>query len=280
MKFGRTYLVQILTPQKELVEIAPPFSVEFDITRNTLASTNTANLTIYNLGPSTRNRIFKDRYSFSDYWQLIIWAGYDRLEKVFQGNIYQAMSYKQRTDWITEIEGYDGLDAVQNGFTARTVPADTPKQDVLTQVISDMPNVLAGFFGSPAEGQSGRGQTLVGNSAQIIEDITGGNTFIDNEIIHVIDRDEVFSDRAILLDQEQLFMTPKRRDTFLDVDLLFLPTAAIGQVAEVRSREEIYNGQYKIVGFKHMVQISSASAGDAKTSLNLDAGAAGLREVG
>ena len=279
MKFGRTYLIQILTPQNDLIEIAPPFSVEFEIQRNALASVNSASLTIYNLGPRTRSRIYKDRYTLVEYWQLVIWAGYKTLSKVFQGNIYEAQSFKQGTDWHTKIDAFDGLQGVQNGYTSVTVAADTPRLDIFNRAIDDMPNIIAGFFGTRSEGSTDRGQTLMGPSVAVLDEQTDGNYFIDNEIAHVLDRDEIIGDTVLLLDSEQLLATPKRRETFIDVEILFTPEPQIGHGAEIRSREAIYDGQYKIIGFSHSVQILGSAGGSAVTKFALDAGAEGLRQV-
>ncbi len=279
MRFGRRYLIQILTPQNDLIEITEPFSVEFEIQRNTLASTNTASLTLYNLSPRTRNRIFKDRYTLVEYWQLTIWAGYEKLSKVFQGNIYEAQSFKQATDWHTKITAFDGLAAIQNGYTARSVAANTPRLNIMRDVISDMPNVVAGIFGSPSEGSSDRGQVLLGPSVSVLDEQSNSQYFIDSEIVHVIDRDEVIGSEALVIDQNQLFTTPKRRETFLDIEMLFFPESAIGNLVEVQSQEAIYNGLYKSVGFSHSVQILGSAGGLAKTTMNLYAGAEGLKEA-
>lgn len=279
MKRQRTFAIQIFTPSRSLITIEPPFTIECSITRNTLASTNSISLTIYNLAPKTRARIYKDRYALAEYWQMIVWAGYSNLSKVFQGNIYEAMSFKEGTDWITQIEGFDGLSAVQNGFTSRTVGADVPRQNIMRDVITDMPNVIAGIFGAPSQGDSPRGQVLLGNSAQVLGELSEGQYFIDNEIVNIVDSEELIGGDVVLLDQDQLLGTPRRRETFIDVEVLFLPEVQIGHAAEIRSQERIYNGQYKIMGFKHSLQISESVSGSATTSLNLYAGAAGLRRV-
>ncbi len=279
MKFGRQYLIQILTPQNELIEITPPFSAEIDVQRNTLASTNTASVIIYNLAPKTRGKIFKDRYTTVEYWQLVIWAGYKTLSKIFQGNIYESQSSKQGPDWQTKIEAFDGLDAIQNGYTATTIVAETQRADIIRGVISDMPNVLAGILGSPADGSTSRGQALLGPSVSVLSDQTDGQYFIDNEIVNVIDSEEVIGESVLVLDEDQLFSTPRRRETFLDIEILLTPEVSIGNVAEVRSREAIYDGQYKVMGFGHTVQIFGSVGGEARTAIALYAGAEGLREV-
>ena len=87
-KFDRNYRLDIFTPAGKRITIERPFSIDFSITRNTLASANKANITLYNLGPSTRNQIFKDRFSVTEYWQVSLFAGYgNRLHEIFTGMI-------------------------------------------------------------------------------------------------------------------------------------------------------------------------------------------------
>ena len=280
MKFQRNYKLSITTPTGKVITITPPFTLMFSLTRNTLSSANRCQLKIYNLGKNTRSQIYKDRYTTADYWRVSLRAGYgNNLKEIFSGNIYEATSSKEKVDWITNIDCFDGLDAIQNGFTNQTIVKNTSVKDILQTVISDMPNIVSGFFGSPSEGESPRGQVLIGQSASIINDITQGQYFIDNETINVLSDNEVIKGKVLVLDSNQLLATPKRQDTFLTVPILFLPEAQVGIVCEINSLEEIYNGQYKVMGFTHNVTISQAVAGEARTELQLYYGANGLTEV-
>lgn len=279
-KFNRNYKLDIFTPDGKQITIEKPFSIHFNLTRNTLASANKANITLYNLGPATRNQIFKDRFTITEYWRISLRAGYgNRLHEIFTGNIYEAYSYKQKTEWITQIDCFDGMDAIQNGFTSVTIEKETPKRDIISTIINDMPNVIKGILGTPADGESVRGKSLLGQSSSLIGEETGGKYFIDGEVLNVLDDDEVLRGLIIKLDPSDLLTTPRRREAFLDVSTLFEPQVSIGRIYEIESLASIYNGQYKIIGFTHDVTISEATAGKAVTNLSLYFGTEGLREV-
>ena len=279
-KFGRNYRLDIFTPQGKQITIAPPFSIQFSINRNTLASANKGSMTLYNLAPNTRNQIYKDRFSITEYWRISLNAGYgDRLHNVFTGNIFEAYSYKQGTEWITSLDCFDGMDAIQNGFTSMTVEADTPKENILSNIVNDMPNVIKGLFGSIAEGEAPRGKSLMGQSSAVLSQETDDKYFIDNEIVNILNDSEVLPGAVISLDPDDLLGTPRRREAFLDLPTLFEPQVKIGKVYNIESLEARYNGQYKIMGFTHNVTISSAAAGQATTNLSLYFGADGLQEV-
>jgi len=175
-KFGRTYRLDVFTPAGKQITIEPPLTLRFGLTRNTLASANTASLEIINLGPQTRNQIYKDRFSIPNYWQVKLQAGYNnRLHQIFTGNIFEAYSVKEKTEWKTILDCYDGLYAIQNGFTSMTVEKNTPKQNYIKQIINNLPGLVAGAMGSPSQGQSPRGKALVGQSYDLLNQETEGN---------------------------------------------------------------------------------------------------------
>jgi hypothetical protein len=151
---------------------------------------------------------------------------------------------------------------------------------MITGVVKNMSTLAQGNIGEIGDNALGdRGQVLVGQSSTILNDLTNGNYFIDNEGVYVLNQDEFLTGQVLLLSSEQLLTTPQRRDTFLTCPILFLPEARIGLLCEVDSTEAVYNGQYKTVGFKHDLTISGSIAGTAKTEMQLYAGANGLKGV-
>jgi len=280
-KFGRNYRLDIFTPQNKQVTIEPPFSIQFNLNRNVLSSANRGEITLYNLGANTRNQIFKDRYSLVLDWPIALFAGYgNRLHKIFIGKIFEAYSYKQNTEWITKIAFFDGMGAIQNSFTSVTVDKNTTREDIIKIVVADMKGVDVGALGTPAQGEgSPRGKSLIGQTSEILTTETDGKWFIDLAKINVLGENEVIEGRVIKLDPDDLLSTPRRRETFLDVSVLFEPQIEVGHIYEIESLEPKYNGQFKVLGFKHNVTISSAAAGNAITDIVLQFGASGLQEV-
>jgi len=280
LKFQRNYQLDIITPDNKKITINPPFTMVFNLTRNVNASANRCQIKIYNLGKNTRNQIYKDRYELTTIWEISLKAGYgSSLREVFSGNIFEASSTKEKTDWITSIECYDGMNAIQNGYTAKTVAPKIDKKEMIKSLISDMPGAIAGFFGKETEGEAPRGQVFMGQTYSLLQEITDNKAFIDNQTINILTDDETIKGDVLVLDSDQLLATPKRQDTFLTVSILFLPELVVGMVVEIRSLEEIYNGQYKVMGFNHNATISQAIPGDARTEIQLYYGANGLTEV-
>jgi hypothetical protein len=280
VKFGRWYEIRIKTPDGDLITITPPISAIIDVERNALASQNNCKVTLYNLKESTRNKIYRDTFDFNRYWQMIIVSGYENsiLYEIFRGNIQGAFSYHQGTEWVTEIEGYDAAYAIQNGFINETVTAGTQKSDILGRVVQSLPGLLQGVMGSPAQGENQRGEVLFGPSFDVLKAKTDGQVFIDCETVNIMSDDEIIDGQVFIVGDPDdpnnggLFTTPKRRDTFLEVETLFSPEIRIAYYTEIHSMDKRYDGQYKTIGVKHSVTFSGATCGDARTSLSLSGG--------
>ena len=281
MNLGRTYELIIQNPSGEQRIIKPPFTLELEITRNTLASTNETSLTITNLGSNTRNWLFKDRYNLTQYWQMQLRAGYEgnNLFTLFLGNIMEAYSTKSGPDWKTKINAYDGLFGLQNGFVSQSFSSGASKKDLVNSAVSSMPNIAAGLFGQPTLGQNRRGVVAFGATKDFLDEQFPGQYYIDGEKLNILGDNEIDDSTVVVLDSDQLLKTPERRDTFLDIQMMFLPQARIGILTEVRSNYPIYNGQYKCIGLRHSGIISESVNGELTTSLNLYAGAGAFTPV-
>lgn len=276
----RNYEITIQDPQNNIIVITPPFSAKISVKRDILAAINKTSVTIYNLGKYTRNRIYKDKYTINEYWQMKIRAGYnDKLSTIFLGNIREASSVKDKTDWVTSIEAEDGLYAVQNGFISQTIEAGTEKVNLLDSIVNTMTNTIKGYTGSPTQGTTERGKVLFGQSYDVLQEETDGQAFIDNEEVNIISRDEADFSRVAVLDSRTLFKTPKRFDNIIQVSTLFYPEIKIAQICRVRSSEPVFNGDYKTIGIQHTLEVMSSTSGSAQTMLSLDIGANALRPL-
>jgi|GEM_PF-4240259 hypothetical protein len=274
MKFIRSYSINIKTPEGVSLTIEPPFSADIQVDRSMRASMNNCDITLYNLSPSTRNRIYKDKYTFPQYWQMSVMAGYgENLFQIFLGNITEAYSYKQNTDWITKIVAYDGSYQINNGFIAESFSSGTDIKNVIKQSVSSMKNLFLGKLGSAADGSLTRGFVALGNPFEVIQTLTNNSGFIDEQTLHVIGNTEVLKGDVFLLDGNNIFETPRRREEYLEVTTIFSPEIKIARIGQIVSAESRYNGQYQIWGVNHTLSVRGDSAGDATTVLSLNAGA-------
>jgi uncharacterized protein YcbK (DUF882 family) len=266
-----TYKLTVQMDDTEVLIIEPPFTLEFDIVRNTMAQANTGTFRVYNLSESIRNSIFQDLFDLSTFRKVTFEAGYGELISCFVGDLRKAYSYRQGTEIITEMFCFDGGYDTLNAFTNQSFGAGVELKEVITSMIGGMRDVAKGEVGEVAETSLPRGTALIGNSIEILDKYTDGGVFIDEGKLNVLKPNEVIEGLVTKLDSSSgLLGTPKRQDASLLVDTIFNPKLKVAQVIDIESEvQKQFNGQYKIVGIKHGGIISENTCGERKTEITL-----------
>lgn len=279
-RFQRTYYITIRTPELIELIIEPPLTAKFNIQRNTYSSANKTKLTINNLSESTRNQIGKDRYTFSNAWAMTIRAGYGNDQsELFQGNIQEAYSSKNRDTWSTNIEAFSGLISVRNGHVSTTIAANTDPADTVRLLSKSLPDLTLGAVGKIDVPVTSRAEVLEGPVLPLIEEVSGIKPFADNGILHLLNEYDVVSGTTYELTSNDFLETPRLREAILDVKTIFQPKMQVGYKCSVTSQERRLNGLYKVVGITHDVEVSGANSGTAITNLQLLRGIKGFTNV-
>ena len=269
-----TLMLQIPADQSNL------FSIDFDVNRNALSSANTSSIKIYNLAETTRNQIYKDQYQLDVYKGIELKAGYgDNIPTIFKGNINQAYSVREGVNFITSTECYDGGFAFLNGNTSTSFPAGTPQNVILEAILRDLPGVNRGAVGIFPKVTT-RGNSISGNTADLIQTLSGAAMFVDLEKVYVLGDDECIIGSLLVIDSTiGLLGTPRREKTIINFDMIFEPRLLIGQAVLLLSTTSNYSGLYKVISLHHRGMISDTVCGTAITSVGLWAGTSVLRPV-
>lgn len=278
-KTQRNYkLVYTIPPEKEgedakQITITHPLMLDFDVRRDTCASSNTGSFRLFNLAQSTREKIFQDLYQIDRWCFIDLYAGYgNNMPLIFTGKVLQAYSSRQGTEVITEIQALDN-DIIQS-YSSHTFEAGTPKVEVLTTLMKDMPNVQLGAVGTMEGGLLTR--TVFDDPTFIaINKLTGMQAFIDLNKLNVLNINECLGDVGIykITSDTGLIGTPRRRDAMLEVDVVFTPEIQVGQLVEIESSISTeFNGQYKVLGIHHHGGIGGQVSTQLITTLTLFVG--------
>lgn len=258
----------------KIVQDEARLTCKFSVTRGILSDSNKCNIQLYNLAPSTREKIFQDAWQYDEKkWKFVkLEAGYDgQLVPIFMGRILQAYSHRSggQTDIVTDIQA-QALD-IFDCQASYTFEAGTSYKDALqTMVSGSLPNVKIANVGN-LEGTFQTPTTFDGNAMENISKLTGGNAYIDNDNLNVLMSNEVIDVPVpVVTESNGLLDTPDRRDANLEIKMLFEPSLIVGQLLEIKSGvAPNFNGQYKVVGFTHDCTISGAEAGTRTTTVNL-----------
>lgn len=265
------------TEGQDTVTIPEDLSVEFEISRQSLASSQTATFRIYNLGEKTRNLLYRDSYELT-YRAIRFRAGFRDdpfLPLCFNGFISTANSYRTGVDMITEIVAYDGGLAMANGFVSQTIISGKSTAEVLKMLVGQLPATkVAPIIGS-FPGVSLRGHVLFGNTWNTILEESGGLATIDNGQVKILNHNEaVNAEIPVITSAAGLLGSPVRSQTKLEFEMIFEPRLTLAQVIELDSTtNRIFNGIYKVMGFVHRGMISPAVAGECSSTVSLFFGA-------
>lgn len=283
LKFGRTYSLRVQTVDGSVIEINDPLTLDFAVSRHTLASANTGTFSVKNLAPERRNRIYHDKYDVTNFKTVELKAGYGRTQSlIFSGNIKEAKSFREEgsTEVVTRIDGFDGGYGLVNSFSSWTIAGPVSKQAVVDRLARDIKRAEVGTIGA-FPGTYPRGRSVCGPTAGILAQETGNRFYIDNGRVYCLqDDDTVQGDIALISSETGLLGSPKRADTLITCEVLFEPRFVIGQRVELRSSVNAFlNGVYKIMGLEHYGTISGAVGGKCKTVVNLWVGTRTLEAV-
>jgi hypothetical protein len=292
-KFNRRYILKVETQPRvpgsnkpgdaAFATIELPIACEFHIVRNSMASANTATFRIFNLAQRSRDKIYKDKYRDLEYRAIQFWAGYsDQPPMVFNGNVSQALSYKQSgaKDVVTEIEAYEGAYAMVNGFSSQTLAGGQTYAQILQTLSNDLPYLDNPEIGD-IQGNARRGAVLFGNTWKLVQQYSGGNATIDNNRLLVLKPNEcVKGDILVINSDTGLLGSPFRTNAMIQFETMFTPQIKVNQIIRLESSVNKYvNGFYKVMGFEHSGIISNTVGGSARTVIQLWLGEQALRTI-
>lgn len=272
-KFGREYKIHLETNDGGTLTVENPFTIEFRISRNIYSSANSASFRILNLSQNSRSRVRKDFWDIGEIRKVKFEAGYDgRLATCYVGNINTCLSVRESTEVVTEIECNGGIAAYSQAQYSNTFKDQTSYVDVQRDMIKSL-----GQYGLE-EGEIGvdlrktkRESSFNGSTIDLLEELTDGRMFIDNQKINIISENEFVQDdeQITVVDAGAgLLETPRRESTFMVLNVLFEPRFFIGQKIRVKSEiDKSLNGDFKIVSLAHTGIISDVVGGQISTEI-------------
>jgi len=267
-------------PQSVTIEL--PYTVEFEITRQSLSSSNTGKFRLFNLAENTRNLIFKDKYAWTEYRNVQFRAGYEQFQPLlFNGSVREASSERNGVNMITTIDAYDGGFSITNGFSSLTLAAGQAAKDVINTLSADLPKLVSTPIIGDFPRTSARGEALLGNTWNLIQEKCNGLCSIDNQQLKVLQDNECINGPIPVINSASgLLGSPKRSGAQLEFEMLFEPRLTIGQIVKLESStNRLFNGFYKVMGFSHKGIISGAVSGECRTSVSLWLGTQELRVI-
>jgi hypothetical protein len=274
-KFNRTYVMRVEAQNGESIEIAMPFSVDFSISRSMNGGANTGTFTIYNLNSDTRAKIFKDPFVLEKR-ACQFFAGYDDgvktvLPMIFNGQLSQASSSREGTEFKTEIEAFDGAFAMTQGNMSQSQSAGQSMKDTLLGMMKQLPGIEGATVGEGHDQKSQRGQVFMGNPVEFLKMQSSNRFFIDQNHAFILADDEVLRGDIEEIDASTgLIGTPKKAGQIIELQLIFEPRLTLAQQLKLTSlTNPTLNGEHKVVEIIHNGSISPTVGGAVTTTVKL-----------
>lgn len=280
-KFNRNYILQVQGALDSFIEIKPPFTIDFEVSRDNLSGSNYSSIRIYNLSQNNRLQIQKDAYNYGYLKLLSLRAGYGaNMPEIFRGYVSRAFSVREGNNYITQIDCFSGGFAYTNSFTNQAFQAGTTQQTVIETLADSLPGVERGLIGS-FPGVLQTGNSYCGPTVDLLRDLTGGGFSVDNNKVYCLNQNECRKGVIPLIDAGSgLLETPVRQESFLNFEMIFEPRIVVNQRIKINSRTGINtNGFYKVVSLRHRGMISESVCGSLITSVGVDFGSRQLVEL-
>lgn len=294
-KFGRNYHLSVQQSDGKFLEIDLPFTIEFTVIRRNIGAPALCDIRIYNLGEKSRNLIRYDVTDTSTVRKVQLNAGYGtNLPLIFIGNIQQAWSVREGTDFITTIQSFGAGDGYVNANipSSATYPAGTPWLNVYKNLIGYIPNVTPGAIGVNFIYDKNKNLLLLnrsnsysGNAISVLKDLTGGAFFVDNNQCYILRNSDYIDGQVPIINaQSGLLNTPVREVNVVSFDMIFEPGLILGQYIDIESstfpainsislnKNNNVNGPYVVQSITHRAIISPVVCGDAITSVEFYGG--------
>ncbi len=309
IKFGRNYKIKFRIGKRietsanegmkyewqEEIIVGYPLTLQFQVARANFAQINNCTLQIMNLNEDTRAKLFKDSFDMSKVIEVAFYAGYgddtDSLPCIYIGEIKECFSWKrgEGTDFLTEIRCLTASAERFYSYSNRVFSKGSTALDIIKTLCSDIGLPLKYYSKSIVDnkGSLTRDIPFIGNSYTVLSkfvtllDNAKSNVVIDNNAIYILGKNDVIPSEGLILTPEAgLLGYPKRREQYIEVEMLFEPRIQQCSLVALKSEvDEFFNGAWKCVGFIHSGIISGAVNGDCKTKIALFTGSKNFNEA-
>lgn len=247
-QYGRLWEVEISGENGSLK--INKLRIAFEVHKTINEKPNPANLRIWNLNRDHINQLLSGEYK-----EIKLSVGYGVLSEIYKGDITKVKILRDGADFIMEIESGDGFEDYSKSRTNTTIKAGATDKEIVKQLSKTMSKTKLGASEFPNKRALTRGKVLHGDTRDYISRVAKNNNAdwsIQNGELVFLPRDKVLDEQAVVLSQESgLISSPEQTDDGLELKCLLNPLIKIGGLVNVKSMQEYFDGEYKIVNLVH-----------------------------
>lgn len=225
----------------------PELRIVFTVEKSLVGYPNLANIKVYNLKESNRNKIEQKGL------HLELYAGYEDVGIVllFSGDLINTTHLKVGPDWISEIFARDGGNILDDSIINKAFPAGMTTANIADELFKEMGDVKKGLLEGLTNCLTGKRSLLrawqaSGNIRAIWDELATNCGFewtINNGVFETVPKDLPVDDvPPIVINQlSGMIGSPERTDIGVNVTNHMLPALKLGRVFKIDSVSEKIN---------------------------------------
>ena len=238
-------IVKLIIPDSELE--LEGLRVNFKVTKSLVGYPNLANIKVYNMSESSRNKIEETGL------RVELYAGHEDTGAplLFKGDIINVIHLKQGTDWVSEVYAGDGKNILETSVINTTLSAGATPEAIYNTLISNMQGVTKGITEGLKDCLSGKRSLLrtiqlSGNVKDFLDQLAkdcGFDYSVNDGVIETFPHNLPVSDEAPVIINQGTGMigSPERTDIGINVKNLLLPALKLGRTIKVEALSERLN---------------------------------------
>ena len=202
--------------------------VQFEVAKTIEAAPNIAVIRIFNLHPDNEAKI-KNEFD-----EVLLNAGYEgAMRLVFRGNIKHVYRYREKNDYITEIEAGDGDKDFRKAVMNETLAAGTTTSQLVDRAVGTFKGVGGTSKGHVQVNDRSRlrGKVISGNTRDVLHDVareSGANWSIQDGQLVIVSTNDVLPGEAIVLRADTgMLGAPEINDKGIAVKCLMNPALRV-----------------------------------------------------
>jgi len=226
----------------EITDLRISFTVELSL----VGYPNMANIQVYNLNKSNRNKI-KEEFT-----KIFLFAGYDgNVPLIYSGDIINVTHEKNGVDWITNLFCGDAIKTINESTINKTLPPGATTESIFNELTKEMKGVTKGI----TEGLGDcitkkrsllRGLILEGNIKTWLDKLAencGFDYSINNDVIETTVKDQPLNDEPIVTIKQDNGMigSPEVTEVGVKVTSLLLPHLKLARRIQIKSVSQKVN---------------------------------------
>jgi hypothetical protein len=196
--------------------------ITFEVNKTSDPIPNYAIIRIYNLSPDNEAKI-KDEYD-----EVILNAGYTgAMQVLFRGNITSAFRYRDKNDYIMEIQAGDGDKDFRQSIMHETLAAGTSTNQLVDRAVGTFKGGTRKGVVQVTEKARIRGKVISGNTRDVLNDVareTGANWSIQDGQLTIVSTNGVLPGQAVVIRANTgMLGAPEINDKGISVKTLLNP---------------------------------------------------------